>query len=336
MRDSDQGMARSGCSASEETILINDRPLVSVVIVNYNGLHFLPGCLASLQAYLPPASEVIVVDNASTDGSPEWLETHHSEVRLIRSPRNLGFAGGNNLGAQSACGEYLLLLNNDTEVQTALRPMLDLMAQNPSIGALGCQLVYGDGHLQESAGYAHTWYRLILSWLPLKRLFPTCAAFRRTVPAASDLYGKHLASAEWVSGACVLTPLALWRQVGGLDERYFMYVEDVDYCRRVVEAGHRVAYSACTTVKHYEGAGRRWVGRRAVLNTAASYTVFARKFFSYEERVALRILLPIIFGCRALTCLASALLRLDRDGHEKAGAFGAAAWSLLSGSVGRA
>ncbi len=311
-----------------------DRPLLSVVIVNYNGISFLSNCLESLQAHLPESAEVIIVDNASQDDSVAWLEKHHAWVKLIRSAQNLGFAGGNNLGVQSARGEYLLLLNNDTVVRTSLGPILDLMQSNSSIGALGCMLVYGNGRLQESAGYAHTLSRLLLSWLPLQRIFPRCEAFRRTVSATSDLYGNPFASVDWVSGACLMTPLALWRQLGGLDERYFMYVEDVDYCRRVTDAGYAVYYSACAAVTHFEGAGRTWVGRRAVLNTTVSYSVFARKFFNVQERIVLRILLPVIFASRAALCLLNSMLRLDEDGHEKAMAFGVAAWRMLAGSRG--
>ncbi len=313
-----------------------ERPLLSVVIVNYNGIRFLANCLASLGAHLPESSEVIVVDNASHDGSVEWMEEHHSWVKLIRSTQNLGFAGGNNLGVQSARGKYLLLLNNDTVVQTSLEPMLDLMLLNPSIGALGCTLLYGDGRLQESVGYVHTLSRLILSWLPLKRIFPRCETFRCTVSAISSLYKKQFSFVDWVSGACLMTPRALWRQLDGLDERYFMYVEDVDYCRRVTDAGYTVVYSACARVTHFEGAGRTWVGSRAVLNTAVSYLVFAHKFFNLWERVVLRIFLPVVFASRAAMCMLSSMLKRDENGHEKAKAFGIAAWRILSGSGVRA
>ncbi len=310
------------------------RPALSVVIVNYNGLDFLDDCLSSLRAHLSGAFEVIVVDNGSEDGSVEWMKKHHSWVRLIRSVRNLGFTGGNNLGAQLARGEYLLLLNTDTVVQTSLEPMLDLMRGNPAIGALGCTLHYGDGRLQESIGYAHTLSRLICSWLPLKRVFPRIKTFRRTAYPASSQYSQPLASVDWVSGACLLTPLALWRRLGGFDESYFMYVEDVDYCRRVTDAGYTVAYSSCARVTHLEGAGRTWVGRRAVLNSAHSYLIFARKYFKLWERIVLRMLLPVVFASRAAVCLLGSGLWRDRNGHEKARAFGAAAWKLLSGKMG--
>jgi len=313
-----------------------NRPVLSIVIVNYNGLHFLPNCIASLQDHVPGTFEVIVVDNASQDGSLEWLKDNHPWVKLIRSSQNLGFTRGNNLGARAASGEYLLLLNNDTEIQASLGPLLDLLRFNSSIGALGCTLAYGDGRLQESIGYAHTLWRMIFSWVPLKRIFPHNAAFRRTVAATSSLYEKPFVPVDWVSGACLLTPLALWRQLGGLDERYFMYVEDVDYCRMVAEAGYTVAYSACGKLTHFEMAGRAWVGRRAVLNSTDSYLTFARKYFSWWECVLLRTFLPIAFAGRAATCLLSSLLMRDKNSHEKAKAFGSAAWRLLSGSSGRA
>ncbi len=311
-----------------------NKPVLSVVIVNYNGMKFLDDCLSSLHANLSGTFEVIVVDNNSGDESVAWLKENHSWVKLIRSVRNLGFTGGNNLGARFARGEYLLLLNTDTVVQTSLEPMLDLMRRNPSIGALGCTLQYGNGRLQESAGYAHTLSRLICSWLPLKQVFPRARIFRRTVFATSALYDQPLASVAWVSGACLLTPLALWRRLGGFDESYFMYVEDVDYCRRVTDTGHTVAYSSCARVTHLEGAGRAWLGRRAVLHSTDSYLTFARKYFQPWERIVLRTLLPAVFASRAAVCLLGSGLWRDENGHEKAKAFGAAAWKLLSGKMG--
>lgn len=307
-------------------------PLLSVLIVNFNGRQFLDECLASLARHLSCTYEVVVVDNASSDGSVEHLRRAHPGVRLVPNTRNAGFAAGNNLAARHARGRFLLLLNNDTVVASALDPMVELMQADASIGALGCALFLGDGRRQESIGREHTAWRLLLSWLPLQALSAGGWA-RRSLPAGSSTYRSACAGVEWVSGACLLTRSGLWQQLGGLDERYFMYVEDADYCRRVRDAGHRVAYSDCSRVVHFEGAGRPWRGRRAVLDTARSYLTYGRKFYGPAGRLTLRTLLPAVFLLRAAAHRLVHALGRDPLGREKAGAFAAAALVLAGGHV---
>lgn len=303
---------------------------VSVLIVNYNGRHLLKTCLDALARHLAARHEVIVVDNASSDDSLAYLASEFPSVRVIANPVNAGFTGGNNIAARAARGRLLLLLNTDTEVRTPIDPLLALMDAQPSCGVMGCRLLYADGRQQESIGYEPSALSLTLSWLPLGRWMPRWPSMRRTVPASSGLYREALVPAQWVSGAFLLTPRALWDTLGGLDERFFMYMEDTDYCRRVRESGKSVLYSAACTVTHFEGAGRPWIGERAVLNTVDSYLSYVRKFHGGLNLLALRTALSPVFLLRSMANWLIALSGRDPHGRDKARAFRRAAWRLLS------
>jgi N-acetylglucosaminyl-diphospho-decaprenol L-rhamnosyltransferase len=309
---------------------VSPTPIVlSVLVVNYNGRHLLDDCLRSLAANVTVPYEVVVVDNASGDGSAAHLAQHHPGVKLVAHDRNAGFAGGNNLAARHARGRYLLLLNTDTVVQNSIDPLVTLLEREPALGALGCRLVYADGRQQESIGHEPGPLRLALSWLPLGPLLPGWPLMRRTVPATSPRYRAEAHGVDWISGAFLLTPRALWERMGGLDERYFMYLEDTDYCRRVRDAGHRIGYSpACTTV-HLEGAGRPWIGERAVLDTTASYLRYCEKHRGSAAVVLLALLLPPVFLLRSAALLGAACVGRDRFGKAKARAFARAALQLL-------
>ena len=274
--------------------------LLSVVIVNYNGKRHLKRCLDSLNAHLVGiSSEVIFVDNASEDGSIQYVEKNYPWVKLVLSDTNKGFAGGNNMGTKVAKGKYLLLLNNDTVIESSLRPMLDTFTMDSSVGAVGCKLQYGSGRLQESMGYEHTPISLPLSWMGLGQVFKNCKLLRRTVHHLSPIYKNTFAECAWVSGACLMTKKDLWDRIGGLDEAYFMYVEDVDYCRSVRATGYKVAYTQDVLVTHYEGSGRIWIGERALLNTIDSYRIFSDKNFSETGRLVMRFGLAIVFFLRS-------------------------------------
>lgn len=308
---------------------VSSEVLLSILIVNFNGKDFLGPCLDSIRQYITVPHEIIVVDNASHDGSVDYLTQNEPGVRVVASLVNTGFTGGNNLAAKEARGRYLLLLNNDTIIRSSIEPLIELMEARAEVGVLGCRLIYGDGRQQESVGYMPSVLSLVLSWTPLARLFPRSAKFRRTVRADSALYGQTYSEVEWVSGAFLLTRTDLWRQLDGLDEHYFMYMEDTDYCRRVRKAGYVVAYSSFCEVTHFEGAGRAWVGERAVLNSTHSYLVYAKKFYGMRGSFLLRLLLTPVFFARALGHGLLGIVNVDVNGLAKAEAFGRAALKLI-------
>jgi GT2 family glycosyltransferase len=309
--------------------------LVSIIIVNYNGQRFLPECLDSLKGALKRyAAEVIVVDNASSDGSQAWLR-QRSDIVYIESSTNTGFTGGNNLGASKARGDILLFINNDTVVPSVLDPMIDLL-QRPAIGISACRLQYGDRRQQFSFGYDHTPLRLVFSWLGTEKKHWLPSIFRRieTDPAKYQVDHDNLA---WVSGACFAIRTADWRQVGGFDTRFFMYCEDVDLCLRVRKQGLQVAYTAQSTVIHFEGAGKSWIGPAALRRTVRSYQLFTEKHCGHAWAVFVSVTLGSIFLLRGLAFKVRsqhASTHSVVDQEKSAGYFGSA--KLLLTSLSRA
>ena len=260
---------------SEFYITGNIQPDVTVLIVNYNGLQFLDECLTSVKtAFKRYSHEIVLVDNASSDSSQRFLR-ERTDIRYIESSVNLGFTGGNNLAGRHAYGKVLLLLNNDTRIEKNLDSLID-QAMSKQIGAAGSRLIYGDGRLQFSVGFHHRPLRLVLSWLGLEKIHQLPSIFRR-IQTDPSFYEKTHAAVDWVSGACLATRREIWDSLGGLDEAFFMYCEDVDYCLRVRNASYRIVYNAESLVTHYEGAGRTWIGQAALQRTARSYAIYLEK-----------------------------------------------------------
>jgi GT2 family glycosyltransferase len=220
---------------------------LSILIVNYNGMAFLPDCLASIRQQVTLDHEVIVVDNASSDGSCDYVRAAHPRVKLVVSARNLGFAGGNNLGARQACGEYLLLLNNDTVLTCDVRPAIELLDNNPDIGIAGARMLDGKSQYSRSAGHFPTPLRLI----SISNVFKKDGYFERgDFPAQGPRRGYQV---DWVAGSFLLTRRFLWHELRGLDDGYFMYCEDADYCRRARDVGQSTSYCPQVSYIHYGG-----------------------------------------------------------------------------------
>lgn len=307
-------------------------PDISVLIVNYNGLRFLDECLESVKtAFGRHSHEVVVVDNASSDGSQAFLRAR-TDIRYIESLENSGFTGGNNLAARNARGKVLLLLNNDTRIEGGLDPLID-QALAEHVGVAGSRLIYGDGRTQFSVGFHHRPLRLVLSWLGLEKKHRLPSIFRRmeTNPA---FYEQSHCPVDWVSGACLATRREIWERLGGFDEAFFMYCEDVDYCLRVRNAGLQVAFVAETLVTHYEGAGRPWIGGMALQRTARSYYIFTRKHFGISLAKGTVFSLAVLFALRSFVFALVGLLYFDRQKknqwRDKSESYGRAAIQLFN------
>lgn len=306
-------------------------PILSIIVVNYNGMRFLADCLTSIADHVSCPYEVIVVDNASTDGSCEFIKENFPHVRLIPSERNLGFTGGNNLGARQASGELLLLLNNDTRLLTPLDAAIEEFSRDEKLGALGCMMYNTDGSFQHSIGFEATPLRLVLSWLGIGR-FPAAPDIFKRVVADKRVYSKPLKNAAWVSGAFLMTRRAIWESLGGLDERYFMYMEDVDYCKRLMGAGLRVAYTPKVEIIHCGGGGREWIGEAALLNTMHSYLVYTKKF-QLGWLLFLRLALSAVLLARVAAYSVQSVFFGSGVVKDKARAYTKASFRLWSASV---
>lgn len=303
--------------------------MLSIIIVNYNGKRFLKECIDSIEEFAASTHEIIVVDNASIDGSCEYLKAEFPNVRLVESGKNLGFTGGNNLGARHARGEMLLLLNNDTRLLSSLEPAIREFENDERLGALGCRMSYRDGRFQSTVGLEAAPLRIILSWAGLGRFRSAPSVFKRMEYDESK-YDTPQKAVAWVSGAFLMTRKGLWERLGGLDERYFMYMEDVDYCKRVRHLGYRVAYTPEVKIIHYEGGGRAWVGEKALKDTMRSYMLYTEKFYGPAAVAPLRCALSILMTARAFAFGLTAFLTKSSAAPEKAKACLAAA-AIMAG-----
>ncbi len=227
---------------------------VSVVIVNYNVCYFLELCLHSLQlAMANLEAEIIVVDNASTDESHQYLPARFPAVQFIWNDTNLGFSKANNLGVAAAKGKYVLILNPDTLVpETCLNTALDFFAAHPDAGALGMRMYDGRFRfLPESKRGFPTLATAFFKLSGLIHLFP-----RHKV--ISSYYLGHLSAdyvqkAEVLAGAFMFIPREIYLRVGGFDERYFMYAEDIDLSYSIAKAGYRIYYLPDPGIIHFKG-----------------------------------------------------------------------------------
>ncbi len=229
------------------------QPLVSVIIVSWNARDYLAQCLDSLTpescAY---PMEIIVVDNSSSDGSPECVEQRYPHVRLIRSGGNLGFAKGNNLGIAQAKGKYFCLVNSDVKVlKDCITRLVDFAETHPEAGMVGPYVFGGDGKLQRSCrGFPGVW-NMFCRALALDSIFPKMKVFS----GFSMTYWAHDTGREVdvLSGCFWLARREAVEKIGGLDESFFMYGEDIDWCRRFWQGGWKLFFVPEAKAIHYGG-----------------------------------------------------------------------------------
>jgi GT2 family glycosyltransferase len=274
-------------------------PDLSVVVVNWNVKDLLRCCLQSLlgAGQISPhfTLEIIVVDNASSDSSVEMVRQEFPQVRLIASEQNLGYAGGNNAGAALAQGRYLFLLNPDTVVQPeALSRLIDYMETHPTVGALGPQLLWPDGTIQSSRrrfpGLGTLFWEstLLGQWFPHNRHIQN---YHLTSQPANQLQ-----KVDWVVGAAILIRREAWEQVGPIDEAFFMYFEETDWCRRSAAAGWETHYLPTAQVIHYEGKSSEQVVAARTLRFQRSKLRYTRKYFGPVWATLLRLFLRLTFA----------------------------------------
>jgi N-acetylglucosaminyl-diphospho-decaprenol L-rhamnosyltransferase len=289
---------------------------LSIIIVNWNVKELLRSCLASLsdeRRLLPHlTSEIIVVDSASSDGSPEMVRQEFPHVRLIASDKNLGYAGGNNAGVAAGHGRYLFLLNPDTVVKPgALAELVGYLDAHPTVGALGPQLLWPDGTVQSSRRRFPSRASLFWESTLLGQWFPHNRASRRYHLA--DQLPDHPQQVDWVVGAAILVRRTAWQQIGPIDESFFMYFEETDWCRRSAELGWETHYLPTAQVIHYEGKSSEQGVAARTLRFQRSKLRYARKYFGAGWAAGLRLFLWATFAFQWLEESAKWLI-----GHRRA------------------
>ncbi|WP_200877997.1 glycosyltransferase family 2 protein [Burkholderia paludis] len=237
------------------------RRALSILIVTYNSAGEIGAQLDALRADADRDDwQVIVLDNASADGTADLVEQRHPWVTLVRSPRNLGFAAGNNLAARHADGALLLLLNPDAEpAPGAVRAGVARMQARPDVGVAGARLTGGDGGDQPSARMFPSVLNDALAVSGLSARYPRSRFFGRADRTWCDPAAP--ACVDWVPGAFALIRRDLFCRLGGFDERFFLYYEEVDLCRRVKQCGFEVCYWPDLVVRHVGGVSARSVTR---------------------------------------------------------------------------
>ena len=224
-------------------------PLVSIIIVNYNGADVIIECLESLCTNLKQISyEIIVVDNASQDGSPESIIRQFSKVILLQQPKNLGFGAANNIGVNHARGEFIFFLNSDTVLINDILPtLIAKINQSPQVGIIGPKLLNSDGSFQFSVSKE-------ISILGEFQTLQQVKQYRNpaTRSTLAQIYGYEQ-NVDIVVGAAMLMRRSLFKEVGGFDESFFMYFEESDLCKRVRDLGYTILYTPEANLIHLGG-----------------------------------------------------------------------------------
>jgi hypothetical protein len=252
---------------------------LSIVIVSYNGREYLRRCLRSLLERTRGLEyEVVVVDNASQDGSADMVAAEFPSVRLLRRPSNAGLSTALNQGIRLSGGEMTVLLNPDVELQDNPFPvMAQYLRDHPEVGILGPRILDDDGSLQLSCRRFPTFSVVFFNrYSLLTRLFPRNPFSTRYLMTAFD--HTRATEVDWLSLACWMAPRRLFDEVGFLDEGYFLYGEDVDFCQRVHRAGRKVVYFPEVSVVHRIGGSTSSLPNRSVVERHRSMWRYYRKY----------------------------------------------------------
>jgi GT2 family glycosyltransferase len=275
---------------------------VSIIIVNYNTINLLRNCLNSLMQTEGRVCELIVVDNASTDGSAEMVANEFPGVVLVRNQQNAGFSKANNQGMKLAKGKYFLLLNSDTVVRAgAVEIMAEFLGSQTAVGAVTCKLLNANGTIQASISNRPGPVLLFFRLLGVSRLISgdrarrwlsrTCGFFLgKTIRSYLAPYTAHDSPVEVenISGACMMLRREAVQQVGFLDEGFFMYFEDMDYCVRLQNAGWKMYYLPQGEIIHLGGMSSGGRMRNYSVHSYRALFHFYRKHFSHAMVVTVR------------------------------------------------
>ena len=283
---------------------------LSVIIVTHNTCDLTRACVRSVLADAAETRstiETIVVDNASTDGTTDRLRGEFPDVRLIVADTNLGYARGNNLGLEAAHGRYLMLLNSDAEVGTgALEALVHFMEAHLDAGACGPMLLNADGSLQPSGRALPSVWSVFVCMTRLYRLWKRdFYTERRRDYARAARVGE-------VSGAAIVVRRDAYQRVGGLDPHFFAYYEDVDWCKRIGQAGYSIYYVPSAQVTH------RWEGTSRQVSAVAyrAGQTSLRYYFAKHHSRPAQFLIQLLLAAREVMKIAANALKRDREARQ--------------------
>ncbi len=294
-----------------------NRPPVSIIIVSWNALPLLKKCLPSVMATDYPNLEIIIADNASTDGSAEWIRGHFSNVKIIRHPENWKYARGNNEAIPHSSGKYVVLLNNDVEVPPGwLSPLVNVLEAEPDVAAIQPKLLqHADRRQFEYSGASGGFLDLLGYPFTRGRIFFTVEEDRGQYDEAIDVF--------WATGAAIALRRSALDEVGLLDEQFVMHMEEIDLCWRLHRAGYRVQVEPSSVVYHIGGGSLpRGNSRKVYYNFRNSLLMLYKNLppAEWAHVFPRRVLLDAAAGGRALfkgrTRETWAILRAYKDAHR--------------------
>ena len=282
---------------------------VSIIIVSWNVRELLRQCLLSVNSQQSTVNsqlltarrslftEILVVDNASHDGTVEMVRAEFPNVHVIENSQNLGFTQANNQALAVAQGRYLFLLNPDTELRPlSLQTIVDYMDTHPDVGMLGPRLFYGDGTPQSSRRRFPTLATAFLESTILQQWFPRNRVL--TQYYMLDTRDDETQEVDWINGSAMFTRREVYEKLGGFDEGFFMYSEELDWCRRIKQAGWKIVYLPTAQITHYEGkSSEQAVARRDIYFNSSKVRYFRKCRGAFVAEI-LRAFLLLTFGYR--------------------------------------
>src|SRR5438093_4496785 len=309
MRDEGRGMRDEGPVGSVSSLIPHPSSLdLSIIIVTWNTCELLAKCLEAVPAAVGElAAEIWVVDNASSDSTVEMVQERFPEVHVIANRENRGWAGGNNQALKLSAGRFLLLLNADTEPRPgSLAALARFLDEHPDAGACGPMLLASDGSIQGNGRRFPTFWKEFLDVTGLRHL--ALGAYIRHFGWGREDFTTR-AEVDEVTGACLLTRRETAEQVGLLDEQFFMYYDEVDWCRRMKSAGWRVFYVPEAQVVHHVAASVKQVGFEAYRRLFESQYRYFRKHASWPTQLAVLLVGRLGLATHRLRFLAARVKR---------------------------
>ncbi len=283
---------------------------LSVIIVSYNVKEFLQQCIMSVHNSIDHLThEIIVIDNNSVDGTPNIIAQRYPNVKLIANPINRGFAAACNQGLKLARGRFILLLNPDTMLQEDTIPtMIQFLQEHPEVGAAGCKILNPDGTLQLACRRSFpTPAVAIPKVLGLSTLFPKSKAFARY--NLTYLNPDQITEVDAVSGSFLFFRRDVYEKIGGLDEDFFLYGEDLDFCYRIKQAGWKIYYLPTTKIIHYKGESTKLAAFDNFITFYRAMDIFVKKHFNAGYSAIISLFLRLGIVGRAVLALFVRLMR---------------------------
>jgi hypothetical protein len=285
---------------------------LSILIINWNTKDLTINCLNSIQKNLSDIDhEIIVVDNASSDCSVRAIKGRFSEVRLIENISNLGFSKANNQAYSISKGEFILLLNSDTLIKPhSIGKMLEYMQNNHEVGICGARLINPDGTSQRSIGTYPTFKKYLINNLPFDFMKPYGwnEKFKNSLTINGQKKPFHV---DVVPGACLMTRRKIIDEIGFLDERFYFYSEDVDYCYRVKQASWQIVCLPEVEVIHFGGQSSSKDVNRFLLESVKSRKHFFSKHYNGWKVVIWRHIISVVFFVSLIKACVAFLFRIS-------------------------